>query len=604
LTFLSPLGFLLLLGVPLLVLLHLFRQERKRREVSSIFLWKEIQDQHSRRIRPNLLRNINLILQILAVIAASLALSRPITTLSVTSPADELIVAIDTSASMLAREGSTTRMDLATDRATEIIGDAGRDTRIMLISAGADPSVAHGYTTDRNSLGEALENMEATEGQGEIAATLDLVESLAFGSSTEVVLITDGAFELPPGVVLPGNLTLSFVGSDIGNRGITAFELRSRPDGSAIEAYIQIANFSVEPATVELQIQVDRDLATRQSIDMAAGERHELALALQRRTGATYTAQLIDNEDPFPADDRAYAVTRGSRPVRVQLVTAGNVFLESFLTVYPNLDLTVTPVVDRSQPFDVLILDQVAAPERLTGNVVALGSFPPDGPFIPAGFVEPEQAIATVPNHPVMQSVHFEETDIRSVTTGVLSPRASVVASSGPFTLVYAMQSGALKMVGTTFALSDTDLPLRSGFPVLMHNIIEWLAPVAPAGDVGYNRVGGPIGLYVPVGEELVVARPDGVAVHATPRVSPYLFTRANTSGIYGVIGESFVDRFAVSLASAEESNLTPRLVASDGASSGQGQTAISEGAPVWYWFALLAVLLLAAEWIIWARRT
>ena len=69
-TFFNPAGFILLAALPVIVLLHLFRQERRRQEVSSLLLWKEISDQHSRRIRPQLLRNINLLLQLLAITQA------------------------------------------------------------------------------------------------------------------------------------------------------------------------------------------------------------------------------------------------------------------------------------------------------------------------------------------------------------------------------------------------------------------------------------------------------------------------------------------------------------------------------------------------------
>ena len=73
-SFANPLGLLLLLSIPVIVLLHLFRQERRRQEVSSLYLWREISDQHSRRMRPRLLRNVNLLLQLIAALLASLAL--------------------------------------------------------------------------------------------------------------------------------------------------------------------------------------------------------------------------------------------------------------------------------------------------------------------------------------------------------------------------------------------------------------------------------------------------------------------------------------------------------------------------------------------------
>jgi hypothetical protein len=604
LSFTSPLGLLLLLAVPVLIILHLFRQERRRKEVSSIFLWREIQDQQSRRMRPHLLRNINLILQLLAVIAGAFALSRPILNTTATIGSEELVVVIDTSASMSAQEDGVSRIDLATNRAREIVGRARRDTRIMLLSAGPDPAIVQSYTTDRNALYDALRTIEPREGRGEIDAALALARSVAFGSSTQIILVTDGAFEFAPGTELPANLSASFVGTDLPNRAITAFELRSRPDGSAVEAYIAVANYSETATSVLLELTADQELVTREEIDLGPNEERELSLAIRRRGGTVYRGRLVDNTDALPADDHAFAVASGTRPVRTQLVTPGNLFLESFLSVYPNLDLTVTSTVDRSVPFDLLILDDVDAPSRLSGSVVALGTYLPDGPFTPLDLETPTQSTVIEPDHPVMRDTGFGEASIQLVSTGELSPRASVVASSGEMPLVYVIRTSELQLVGFTFSLTASDLPLRGSFPVLMHNIIQWLAPIAPAGDVGYNRIGEPIPLFVPVGEQIAIARPDGSEVIVTPRTSPYRFDQANQAGIYTVVGESFADRFAVTLADMAESDLTPRLMISperSGQIAGETQTA---GRSLWPWFALVALLLLVAEWIVWARRT
>ena len=43
--FLNPLGFLALLGIPVIILLYLLKQKYKEQEVSSLFLWKKAQMQ-------------------------------------------------------------------------------------------------------------------------------------------------------------------------------------------------------------------------------------------------------------------------------------------------------------------------------------------------------------------------------------------------------------------------------------------------------------------------------------------------------------------------------------------------------------------------------
>ena len=140
-SFANPLGLLLLLALPIIVLLHLFRQERRRQEVSSLYLWREISDQHSRRMRPRLLRNVNLLLQLLAATFAALALAQPAIETGATAGARELIVMIDDSASMRATAGGVERMELARNRAREIIGRAPRSTRIMLVTTGPRPAM-------------------------------------------------------------------------------------------------------------------------------------------------------------------------------------------------------------------------------------------------------------------------------------------------------------------------------------------------------------------------------------------------------------------------------------------------------------------------------
>ena len=131
-TLLNPFGLLLLLSIPVIVLLHLFRQERRRQEVSSLFLWREVSDQQSRRIRPQLLRNVNLLLQVLAAVIAALALAQPILTDTTGTGPPRMIVLVDTSASMAAVEDQVTRLDLAKNRAREVVGRSRRDTEIMI----------------------------------------------------------------------------------------------------------------------------------------------------------------------------------------------------------------------------------------------------------------------------------------------------------------------------------------------------------------------------------------------------------------------------------------------------------------------------------------
>lgn len=610
-SFANPLGLLLLLSIPVIVLLHLFRQERRRQEVSSLYLWREISDQHSRRMRPRLLRNVNLLLQLIAALLASLALAQPIVETAATTGSREIIVMIDDSASMQSAAGGVARMDLARNRAREIVGRAPRNSRVMLVTAGPRPTVLQTFTADRTTVYEAIRELEASDGPNDLARAVALLRGLAPGPDAEIVFVTDGA--VSPGALaeLPQTVTLATVGTEAddgtgedarGNLAITSFELRERPDGSAFEVLSAVANYSTTAAVVDYRLTADDEPVSVRSLDLEPGEERLITAVIPRTQGTVYTAELVDNDDALGVDDRAFAAASGERPVRVQLVTPGNLFLESFLSIYPGVQLTVGEDVNQDSAFDILVLDQVSGPARLRGNVVAFGTALPDGPFTAMDTRELEQTVSVRTSHPVLDGVRLDQIRIGSYAVGEMNPRATVLATAGEAPLLYTYRRDDLTLVGTTFALGSSDIALRGSFPVLMNNIIEWLAPVAPAGDVGYASVGSVVPLYVPPGEEVVVILPDGTVVRSTPRTSPFEFARTEQTGVYEVRGESFRSHFAVTLADAAESDLANRL---GSATRTEGEQVIvgAAGYPVWHWIALLALLVLVADWIVWARR-
>lgn len=610
-SFANPIGLLLLLSIPVIVLLHLFRQERRRQEVSSLYLWREITDQHSRRMRPRLLRNLNLLLQLVAALLASLALAQPVIETVATTGSREIIVMIDDSASMQSGAGGVARMDLARNRAREIVGRAPRNSRVMVVTAGPRPTVLQTFTADRTAVYETIRDLPATDGPNDLERAVALLRGLAPGPDAEIVFVTDGSVSPRALAGLPQTVTLATVGDGPGGEGapgapanlaITSFELRERPDGSAFEVLSSVANYSTAAAAVDYRLTADDELVSVRTLDLEPGEERLITAVIPRTQGTVYTAELVDNDDALDVDDRAYAAASGERPVRVQLVTPGNLFLESFLSVYPNVQLTVVESVDQDSPFDILVLDQVPGPARLRGNVVAFGTALPDGPFTPMDTRELEQTVSARAAHPILEGVRLDQIRIGRHAVGEMNPRATVLAAAGEAPLLYTYRRDDLTLVGTTFGLGSSDIALRGSFPVLMNNIIEWLAPVAPAGDVGYAPVGSVVPLYVPPGEEVVVILPDGTVVRSTPRTSPFEFARTGQAGIYEVRGESFRSHFAVTLADAAESDLENRL---GNATRTEGQRVVVQAAgyPVWHWIALLALLVLVADWIVWARR-
>ncbi len=606
-TFSFPAGFWLLLGIPVIVLLHLFRQERRRELVSSLYLWKDIADQSSRRMHPRLLRNIHLLLQVLAVALASLALAGPTLVQRGLAGVEQLIIAVDTSASMQAGGADAPLFQTVKAEAVAVAENA-RGARITVVDAGPRPAVAVGPTDDRQAITEAIETLEPSGGALDVDALAGLIAGLRQNEQTRVVFLTDEQGAGTASASLPGGSsirTAALPTGDMSNQAITAFELRTVPDGSAIEALVRVANFSEAAVAVRLRILVDNESLGTSELELEPSSERTLSLTLPRSDGSVFRAELLDHEDALTIDNTAFAAAAGERPVRVQLATPGNLFLESFLSVLPNVELTRTSSVESPTEYDVVIIDRVPSPARLTGNVITIGTNLSDGPFEAGPVVEVERAVSAA-SHPITDGTQLEQIQVRRAVSGSLVSRATVLLFAGDQPLLFAYRGENLTNVGFLFRLNESDLPLRGSFPILMQNIISWMAPTGTPGGVGYASPGEIVPLYVSPGDQIVVTTPDERTLRFTPRRSPFEFAETRATGIYRVVGQSFQSRFAVTLADSNESNLLGTDETTEEAAQPVGEIEPEQGAgdEIWHWLALAALVLLAADWAIWARRT
>src|SRR5438128_5130720 len=103
-TFLSPFGLLLFaLSLPL-VMLYFLKVRRREHTVPSLLLWDpSLRDREASAFFQRLQRDPLLILQILALLALTLALARPAVTV-MGQGARKVVIVLDTSASMKARD--------------------------------------------------------------------------------------------------------------------------------------------------------------------------------------------------------------------------------------------------------------------------------------------------------------------------------------------------------------------------------------------------------------------------------------------------------------------------------------------------------------------
>ena len=159
--FLSPLALLMAtLSVPLL-LLYFLKVRRRQVRVSSLLLWDpSLRDREASTFFQRLQRDPLLILQILALLALTVALARPAVSV-MGQGAKRVAIVMDSSASMKAADVPGSRFIQAQRAALGLLGQLGEGAEVMVIEAGVQPKVLVPFTREHDRVASAIRSMEA-----------------------------------------------------------------------------------------------------------------------------------------------------------------------------------------------------------------------------------------------------------------------------------------------------------------------------------------------------------------------------------------------------------------------------------------------------------
>ncbi len=341
-SFAAPLWLLLLGLLPVIVILHSIAVRWRRTPVSSLVFWNEVLREKRTSVRiKRLLKNLSLILEVLAVTLLAVALAGPRFPGRGYAAAGDTVLVLDSTASMKTREGTRTRFELARVRAMDVLAGLRRGARMALITAGRSPRLAVPFTANRDLLRRAIQSASPTDEPG------DLRDSMLFALTLrdarrgdQVILVTDGAFDSLGDLdtSVPWMRILS-VGTARDNVGITGLSFRRTLSGEeTYEMFLALHNFGRAPVSVPLTVTAERAVVVSRTVSLAAGELRTLSVPWKGPTTGRVEAR-IRLEDAFPVDDRAYAVFAPARSVRVLIVGPGSFFLQKALGSLPGVTI-------------------------------------------------------------------------------------------------------------------------------------------------------------------------------------------------------------------------------------------------------------------------
>lgn len=565
-----PLALMAAAALPALAAIYILRHKFRRRQVSSLMLWRfRVQSKEGgakiHRLQLPLLFFLELLALLLLVVAATgphWKLARS------TRP---LIVVLDDSFSMRAVSGKIS----AQARATEALQKLYRfqpppSTRLML--AGKEPQLLGAQVRNWSEVNKLLDQWACWSPDASLNAAVTRATELG-KQQANILVLTDHA---PPEQKI-ANPRLQWLSFGAPEPNVAIVNASRSANGEEDRCLFEIANYSKTTQSAGFLVQTGTNAPKRTELSLGAGERQRVVLNMPAST-PMLSAELTP--DALAEDNRVQLLPPIRRRVRVEVALTNS---------------ALTELVDRALAATGLRASISANPEL----VIHHSDASPNNTAWSLNWSIPEKPTAfTGPfiiddSHPLGQGVGL---------AGVVWAAGSQTNAKTDIPVILAgnvpLVSTREDITGRQFLTMNLDPELSTvtktpDWPILFWNILQWRARETPGLIDSNARLGTEVILKT-TGDAVSVRWPDGQE-KSFPRTSDQLLLDTPLPGVYSVAMSGSTNSFAVNPLAADESDL-------QACASGQwgnwdaGVESHYEQSPMAWIFALGALALLTAH--------
>jgi len=565
-----PLALLALTTVPALAAIYILRNRFRRRQVSSLVLWRfHVQSKSGGAKIHRLQLPLLFFLEMLALTLLVVAATGPQWKLP--QSARPLIVVLDDSFSMRAVNGGLSAQGRARIFLEKLFHrQAPPSTRLIL--AGASPRALGSTIKSWGEVNDLLAQWKCWSPNSSLESAVTLAAELG-KQQANILVLSDHK----PADEKISNQRLEWVafGAPLDNVAIvnasrTAF-------GDEDRCLLEIANFSNAPHSTRLAVQTGTNAPQASLVSLGANESQRVVFNIPS-SAPTLRAAL--ESDPLVEDNEAQLLPPIRKHVRVQVSLTNEIStalvnrtldatgLRAAITDNPELVIRETDTVAGSNSWN-LCLRSNAATNAFTGPFIVDTSHPLAGGVALAGVVWAGAATTNSPGDiPVILAGNVPLLSAHEDITG----RRHINLNFNP----------ALSTVQNT-----------PDWPVLFWNILSWRISEMPGLKESNARLGTEMILKT-TGETVTVTQPDGVKT-TFAKTGGELALDTPMPGIYSVAAGATTNQFAVNVLAADKSNLAACASGQWGKWSEDTERRLEQTSAVWV-FGLLALALLAAH--------
>jgi Ca-activated chloride channel homolog len=555
--FATPLALLGLLFLPAVIAMYLLKLRRDEAVVPSTLLWTRlVADVEANAPWQMLRRSLLLLLQLLLVIALALLAARPFFERPA-GLARDIVLVMDTSASMAATDVVPDRLTAAKQIAIDALKDLPTGGKVSVIAADRTARIVVNESSDLSRVRQAIDGIRVTQSRGDLGDALELASKLAARSGDAQVLVaTDAALATPPSGKVAAPIKVLTVGRERKNQAIVALAVRTSPSAVTRSVFISVANLDLDAANRRLELWGDGQLLEVRDVHLDPQARSDVLIDDLPKGVGSVEVRLVGADpavvaapDLLTIDDRAWAVVPPDRTRLVLVVGPGDAYLETALSYLPDVELYgVTPAdygpqTDRKdgRPWDLIVFESFL-PATLPKTPILAIAPPKSSPLGDVSGTLKDPGIGTLdPDEPVLRFVDLSTTHIAEAAR-IATPTWARTIIPGPrgTPLLYSGTHDGVNQAVLAFEPRQSDLPLQVAFPILLANLTGELlgSSTAPTEAVA---PGTPVQLVIPSGAKgLTVARPDGTTTELVPTTtagtsSAVTFAGTDQLGIYTV---------------------------------------------------------------------
>jgi hypothetical protein len=479
---------------------YILKIRLRRVPVSTILFWRQVyQENQPRSLFQRMRHWVSLLVQLSLLCLLVLALADPFLAWEIRQRR-RVVIVLDNSASMNATDVTPSRLAAAKIEASRIVDGLRFRDEVAVISAGGVPQVACGFSNHRRTLASAIEGVNPTDNPTRVRDAIELARRLLGDSEgdhqRQVVVLSDRRADTEGSAIEPlsesdsrRNSSLQVItrqfGTPAANVGITRFQpRRSLIDPLSYQILIEVTNASDESVECRLDIDLNEHVIDVLPLKLAAGERWSHVLEKTSAEGGRLVAKL-DRADVLTADNQAWAILPALDPIPVTLVSEGNLYLQKVLESHPLVQLS------RGDP---AVWNASSASGR---GITVLHRHVPDGPFPRGRFlvidprascelwqvgeplsnpligVQNKEFLTSILSHVRLENVLLPEARQVKFADESLVKVVARAASGDP--LLAIIERPETKVLLLTVNLDEGDLPLRTAFPILISNALNWL---------------------------------------------------------------------------------------------------------------------------------